>query len=60
MKKKRIVAREPLPAFAMLDTCFSMAEQPERGSFTYSCNGTQLMRCERGRVYLPVDRKSVV
>lgn len=38
--KKRIVAREPLPAFAMLDTCFSMAEQPERGGFTSSYGGT--------------------
>lgn len=46
MNKKRIVAREPLPVFAMLDTCFSMAE---RGGFTYSYSGTRLMRCERGR-----------
>jgi len=46
MNKKRIVAREPLPVIAMLDTCFSMAE---RGSFTYSCIGSQLMRCEQGR-----------
>lgn len=40
MKKKRIVAREPLPVFAMLDTCFSMAVQPERGGFTSSDGGT--------------------
>lgn len=46
MNKKRIVAREPLPVFAMLDTCFSMAE---RGGFTYSYSGTRLMRCERAR-----------
>lgn len=51
MNKKRIVAREPLPVFAMLDTCFSMAE---RGSFTYSYNGTQLMRCEKGRVLFTI------
>lgn len=46
MNKKRIVAREPLPVFAMLDTCFSMAE---RCGFTYSYSGTRLMRCEGGR-----------
>lgn len=41
MKKKRIVAREPLPVFAMLDTCFSMAVQSERGGFTSSDGGTR-------------------
>lgn len=53
--KKRIVAREPLPVFAMLDTCFSMAEQPERGSFTYSYSGTRLMRCGKGRALSPFN-----
>ncbi len=51
MNKKRIVARELLPVFAMLDTCFSMAE---RGSFTYSYDGTLLMRCERGRALFTI------
>lgn len=51
MNKKRIVAREPLQAFAMLDTCFSMEE---RGSFTYSYSGTQLMRCGEGRALFTI------